>query len=100
MAHAGLAGKRITAENVSFGIAPRINAAGRMGDASKALELLLSDSDREAEELASFLEKENAKRQEVQNKIAEDITREILKDKSIVDDKVIVVRGEDYHPGV
>lgn len=100
IAHAGLAGKRITAENVSFGIAPRINAAGRMGDASKALELLLSDSDREAEELASFLEKENAKRQEVQNKIAEDITREILKDKSIVDDKVIVVRGEDYHPGV
>ena len=100
MAHAGLAGKRITAENVSFGIAPRINAAGRMGDASKALELLLSDSDREAEELASFLEKENAKRQEVQNKIAEDITREILKDKSIVDDKVIVVRGDDYHPGV
>ena len=100
IAHAGLAGKRITAENVSFGIAPRINAAGRMGDASKALELLLSDNDREAEELASFLEKENAKRQEVQNKIAEDITREILKDKSIVDDKVIVVRGEDYHPGV
>ena len=41
IAHAGLAGKRITAENVSFGIAPRINAAGRMGDASKALELLL-----------------------------------------------------------
>ena len=100
MAHAGHAGKLITAEKVSFGIAPRINAAGRMGDASKALEILLSDSDREAEELASFLEKENAKRQEVQNKIAEDITREILKDKSIVDDKVIVVRGEDYHPGV
>ncbi|MDD6186930.1 MAG: single-stranded-DNA-specific exonuclease RecJ [Oscillospiraceae bacterium] len=96
----GSLGKTVTGENISFTIAPRINRAGRMSDATAALELLLSDDDEDAMRLAEFLESENKKRQETQNKIAEDITAELLKKQDIVKDSVMVVWGETYHPGV
>lgn len=96
----GLEGRQITSENIAYSIAPRINAAGRMGDAANRLELLMCDDRRQAWELADFLEQENRKRQRTQNKIADEITREISSNKDFARDRVIVVWGEDYHPGV
>ncbi len=96
----GLEGKKVTAENISYTIAPRINAAGRIKDATEALELVLSDDEEEAVKIAGELESENRERQLIQNEIAERITEEIQKDDSILKDRVIVVWGEDYHPGV
>lgn len=100
MAVSGIAGKTVTSENIAYTIAPRINAAGRMGDAANRLELLLCEDPRQAQELAVFLEEENKKRQDTQNKIADEITREISSNKDFAKDRVIVVRGENYHPGV
>lgn len=96
----GISGKEVTSENIAYTIAPRINAAGRMSDATIALELLLCEDEEDADNLASFLESENRKRQETQNKIAEDITNEILSNSEMLKDRVIVVWGDDYHPGV
>lgn len=96
----GNLGKEITSETIAYSIAPRINAAGRMSDATSALELLLSEDEEDADQLAEFLENENKKRQETQNNMAEDITNEILSNNDIIKDRIIVVWGENYHPGV
>ena len=96
----GLSGKEITSESVAYAIAPRINAAGRMADPTVALELLLSEDEDDARMLAQQLESENQKRQDIQNKMAEDITQEILADDTFTKDRVIVVWGQHYHPGV
>ncbi len=91
---------KITSETIAFTIAPRINASGRMADATLALELLLEDDEEAADEIALEIENENSKRQETQNKIAEQIINEISMDKSLIDDRVLVVYDENYHPGV
>ena len=96
----GLSGKEITSENIAYAIGPRINAAGRMADPTVALELLLSEDEAEAMLLAQQLENENHKRQDIQNKMAEDITQEISSNPDFVKDRVIVVWGANYHPGV
>ncbi|MEG1895808.1 MAG: single-stranded-DNA-specific exonuclease RecJ, partial [Oscillospiraceae bacterium] len=96
----GLKDKEITSESIAYTIGPRINAAGRMGDATRALELLLCEDEEEGRVLAGELESENQKRQDTQNKMAEDITQEILSDQSLIKDRVIVVWAENFHPGV
>lgn len=93
-------GKEITSENIAYSIAPRINAAGRMGDATTALELLLCEDEDDGTLLANELEGENEKRQNTQNKMAEDITQEILSDQSLIKDRVIVVWADNFHHGV
>ena len=65
----GLAGKPVTAENISYAIAPRINAAGRMDSAVTALQLVLCEDPDRAEELAHKLNEINAKRQETELQI-------------------------------
>ena len=65
----GLAGKPITAENISYAIAPRINAAGRMDNAVTALQLVLCEDPDRAEELAHKLNEINAHRQETEQQI-------------------------------
>ncbi len=92
--------KAITSEVIAYTIAPRINASGRMSDATKALELLLEEDEEVADEIAMEIEKENQKRQDAQNKIAEQIILDISLDKSLIDDRVLVVWDENYHPGV
>ena len=96
----GLEGKEVTSENIAYTIAPRINAAGRMSDATSALELLLSEDEEDADNLAAFLDSENRKRQDTQNKMAEDITNELQDNGDMMKDRVIVVWGDHYHPGV
>ncbi|MBQ5326481.1 MAG: single-stranded-DNA-specific exonuclease RecJ, partial [Oscillospiraceae bacterium] len=96
----GLQGKAVTSENIAYTIAPRINAAGRMSDATSALELLLSEDEEDADNLAAFLDSENRKRQDTQNKMAEDITNELQENGDMLKDRVIVVWGDHYHPGV
>ena len=95
-----LSGKNITSENIAYSVAPRINAAGRMGDATNALELLLSEDAEDAMNLAKFLESENNKRKDTQNRITDEILAEIQAHSEMVKDRVIVVWGDDFHPGV
>ena len=96
----GLTGKPITAENVSYAIAPRINAAGRMDSAVTALQLVLCEDEERAEELAHRLNEINIARQETEQEIVKAAQEQLDKEPSILEDRVILLWGRDWHPGV
>ena len=96
----GLEDKPLTAENISFGISPRLNAAGRMDSATEALELLLCEDEEEAERLAASLEDKNAARQKAEQEIAQSVIEAIESDPTYGADRILVVAGEGYHQGV
>lgn len=87
----------MTAGRVVFGLAPRINAAGRMGDASRALKLLLCDDVKTALDLANELDAENTRRRENEKVISEQAIIQI--EDGLKHDRVIVVSGENWHMG-
>ncbi len=97
---AGLSGRLLTAESVSFGLAPRMNAAGRMDDATAALRLLLSEDEEEAAQLAAALDGYNQERQRTEREIVERIAAELDADPALSRRRVLVVWGEGYHQGV
>ncbi len=96
----GLADKEIKAENISFAISPRLNAAGRMDNASAALELLLCEDIEEAEELVNLLESQNIARQKEEQEILEDVLNKINADVNYQKERIIVVFAPNYHQGV
>ncbi|MBQ9120997.1 MAG: single-stranded-DNA-specific exonuclease RecJ [Clostridia bacterium] len=91
--------KKITSGFIGFTIAPRINAAGRISDASIAVELFLTDERKKAIELASRLCDINRERQVEENKIAEEAHEKIAADGSS-DHAVIVLDDEKWHHGI
>lgn len=96
---AGLAGKRLRAGHVGYILAPRLNAAGRVGDAMDGLRLLLSDDGAAAAGLARELEVLNTRRQQIDQRIlaqAVDLADATLQP----DDRALVLAAEDWHPGV
>ncbi len=98
---AGLSHKELNSADIVFGIAPRINAAGRMGSALRAVELMVSTDDTESHELAEIIEKENSLRQQIDQKTFEeacDIIDE--KYKNLDEIKCVVVSSDNWHPGV
>ena len=91
--------KKIDSSTISFGVAPRINACGRMGDAKKALQLFLSKNINEIETLTNQLNAYNAKRQEIEKEIFEDAIVQI-EEKHLEKNRTIVVAGTNWHHGV
>ncbi len=85
---------------VAFSLAPRINAAGRMGSADTALRLLLCEDEDEAQEIAEELCSLNAMRQSVESGISEEIEQYFEENPSFKKDMVLVAAGEGWHPGV
>lgn len=85
---------------VGFAIAPRINAAGRMGNAGTGVELLTTRSKDEAHRLVDALCKENNHRQEIENRILEEAVEMLEKDRSLMERNAIVLWGDDWHNGV
>lgn len=96
----GLTNKTIDARSVAFGIVPRINACGRMGDASRAVELLLSKNYDEAMGIFDELETENEMRKMIEDKIRLEVEQKIESDPNIKNQRIIVVSGEGWHHGV
>ena len=95
----------INTTTIGFGIGPRINAAGRMAHASRALELLLiTENDREpnkaAEMLADLLCGLNAERQKEEAVIMKQLDDRIEEQCSLASDRVLVIADDDWHPGV
>ncbi len=84
---------------VSYSLAPRLNAAGRMSNAKSAVELLLTRDEEKAEELAVKLDEENKTRQQVEKKIFEQAV-EMLNDYDISKKKVLVLAKRDWHHGI
>jgi len=101
MASAGLAGSQVTGYDVGFKLAPRLNAAGRMGHARLAIELLTrADADR-AREIALYLEDHNRARQATERKIASQAF-DMVEQHNLASDarRAIVLAAEGWHPGV
>ena len=84
---------------VSFGLAPRINACGRMGNASVAVKLLLENDEKKAYELAQNLDLLNTKRQEVEKQIYSEAI-EMIENKGLENKNSIVLYGKSWHNGV
>jgi len=97
---AGLEGKKISVGSIGFGIAPRINAAGRMGSPDVAVRLLLTDNPKEAAELAQRLDDENRTRQKTEFVILQEVLEIIEQNQDYKNKKVIVLGGDGWHHGV
>ena len=97
--NAGVAGKALTSTNVAFTLVPRINATGRMGAPERAVRLLISVYEEEAEVLSEEICADNEERRRVEAEIAEAAFADI-EAKGYMKDRVVVVDGENWHHGV
>lgn len=97
--NAGIAGKALTSTNVAFTLVPRINATGRMGAPERAVRLLISGYEEEAEILSEEICADNEERRRVEAEIAEAAFADI-EAKGYMKDRVVVVDGENWHHGV
>jgi len=92
--------KKITSYTIGFVLAPRINAAGRIGDASRAVRLFTTDDEAEALIIAKELNEQNKYRQETERGIFSDVLTKIETDVDVEKEKLIVVWGKGWHHGI
>ena len=100
MRESGVETRRMTSTIVSFTLAPRINAAGRMGCADEAVELFLTDSPTHAQDIAAMLCCQNKERQNTENAILQQAFETLQKEYNPQEDRMIVLWGENWHHGV
>ncbi len=92
--------RKITASYISFTIAPRINAIGRIYTAARAVELFLTDSPEYAARLANELCDANRERQETENRIAAEAYAQVENEHDLSREHILVLAGEGWHHGV
>ncbi len=97
MAEARLRRGQIDAESIGFGLAPRLNAAGRLDSAMKSCQLLLSTTDEEARALAADLGQLNRERQGMTRELLEQAKAEV---QSLPEERICIIAGQEYHPGI
>ncbi len=97
---AGVSGKKLNCSSVAFSVVPRINAIGRMGHASRALELLLSQQDEEAMSVAGEIDSANVKRQETEREITLQAQKQIEENPDMLNNRVLIFSGKNWHGGV
>jgi len=96
---AGIDGK-VDAFSIGFGLAPRLNAAGRLGRADSGLDLLVSTDLREAHELARKLDMLNEQRKHTQQVVQDEAEYLIEREIDLEQDRVLVLASENFHQGV
>ena len=92
--------RKITSGFIGFGLAPRLNAGGRMGDAKRGVRLFTTRDEEEAAAIAAELEVENSHRKETEQMILKQVTDRIEASDAIRNSRVMVVAGEGWHHGV
>ena len=97
---AGLKGKVINVYGIGFVLAPRINAAGRLGDAGRAVRLFTTLDETEAAEIARELNEENKSRQETESSILKEVLEAVKSQEGTEKGKIIVASGKSWHQGV
>ncbi|MBQ5480696.1 MAG: single-stranded-DNA-specific exonuclease RecJ, partial [Clostridia bacterium] len=97
---AGLSDKTLDSTSISFGIAPRINAAGRMGTAERALDLLLADDPYSASEMAEEVNVMNTQRHSEEDKIYSEAIAYLQDHPEVAHLPILVVSGKGWHEGV
>lgn len=98
--NAGLYGKNLHSENMSYLIIPKINASGRLGSAEKVVKLLTSKDIDEAEEIANQIHEENQFRKQIELNIISQVEKLFEEEPSRRYDRVLVIEGENWHTGV
>ncbi len=97
---AGLKLGNISSSQIVFGLAPRINAVGRLGDASRAVNLLLSKSYDEALYYAEILDKENRNRRQIDEEILNEAIQKVESELNLDEEIAIILHKDDWHIGV
>lgn len=92
--------KQITSYNIAFIIAPRINAAGRLADAGRCVELLITEDEALAYEIAKELEVENKERQRIEAEILDQAITKVTENKDYDSNKILILDELNWHPGV
>lgn len=93
-------GKAITTSTIGYTIAPRINASGRLGCASRSVELFLTDDEERAKQLAESLCEENTLRQQTEQKMFREAMEYLDAHPEVKNDNVIVIPHENWHHGI
>jgi len=97
---AGLGGQPVTAGDVGFRIAPRLNAAGRMENATDVIELLTTQDATRASEIAERLDRLNRERQEMEERIVKEIVARVAERPELAERYCLVFAGPGWHRGV
>mgnify|MGYP002553595581 FL=1 len=97
---AGIAMDSFNEDSIGFGIAPRINAVGRLEDADPAVELLLTNDEAEAERIAEEIDFLNKERQSIVKEITQEAIAEVENRFPLEDYPVLVIAKEGWNPGV
>ncbi len=90
----------LTSGQIVFTIAPRINAVGRLGDAERAVQLMITESKPEAVELAKILESENIERRKIDEDTLGEALEIVQNSLDLSEDVAIILHQEEWHPGV
>jgi single-stranded-DNA-specific exonuclease len=96
----GLSDKELNTYNVAFMLAPRINAAGRIADATECVELLLTDNEDKAVEIAERLDSDNRERQKIETDILKCAIAIIEETLDTDKNRVLVLSNDNWHVGV
>ncbi len=96
---AGVADRPVTAGVLGFQLGPRLNAIGRLGDPSVALDLLVARDAEEATRLAAILDRENEARRRIEAEVLDAALRQVLEGDALAH-RLLVVAGAGWHPGV
>lgn len=91
---------KINSTRVAFGIAPRINAAGRIGNPADAVELLVCEDEDEAMKLAKNLDALNSKRKQMESDIIDEIEAFIQNNPAVLTRRLLIVSGKNWHHGI
>ncbi len=96
----GIGQEQVTVGQIGYAVAPRLNACGRLSQAEIGVELLLTEDEKRAQEIAQLLDQENRSRQDLESAIYTEALALVEKDVDISQDKVIILAAKDWHPGV
>lgn len=88
----------ITEETIGFQIAPRLNAVGRLGEATPCVELLITHDPSRAKELVQFVDEQNTERKQIVEDMANDVEEQLK--QTATHEEVVVLADENWHQGV
>lgn len=95
-----MTGQKANTDLVGFGLAPRINAAGRLSDANKAVELMTTESEEVAETLSQELQTENTRRQEICEQVFMEVEAKLAQNPQLLENKCLAIYDKSWHHGV
>jgi single-stranded-DNA-specific exonuclease len=92
--------REISPGQVIFGLAPRLNAAGRLGDSSRAVQLLITRDEETARQIARELDEENKRRKAFDEQTLREALAKVEREVDLETDRIIVLDSDRWHPGV